>query len=60
VFVNVCHTYTPYPYMESMVADSAEPGKAQPDDGRFGVISIFAGRLATERLGSTPPAARLD
>ncbi|CAI8901749.1 hypothetical protein EMIT0P43_40005 [Pseudomonas jessenii] len=37
-----------------MVADSAEPGKAQPDDGRFGVTSIFAGRLAAERLGSTP------
>ncbi|MNN31062.1 hypothetical protein D3C81_1447330 [compost metagenome] len=32
VFVNVRHTYTPYPYIAHMFADRAEPGKAQPDD----------------------------
>jgi hypothetical protein len=32
MFVNVRHTYTPYPYMAPMVADRAEASKAQPDD----------------------------
>jgi len=32
VFVNVRHTYTPYPYIVRMFADRAEPGKAHPDD----------------------------